>query len=597
MRGPDAGIADRVTAAALFGTVAIPLVPVPGILQFNAADDAVAGDIRVGFQGGKLHWSPALAARLRDLAPAQAILRAYRELGPDFLSSLDGQFALAVVDASEQRIILAVDPLGIERLTYRTSPSEIVFGYSAEQVARAATGPATLRLQSIFDYLVMHMVPAPDTVFAGVRKLRGGHCVVWEKGRLTEHRYWTPRFVEEGRGDFTQLSEGLHAALRTAVSECQPDEHTGAFLSGGLDSSTVAGVLRTVAGRPAHTFSIGFGYVDYDELDYARVANRHFGNTGHEYVIGARDIASAFPLIAKSYDEPFGNSSALPLYHCARFAREAGMDHLLAGDGGDELFAGNSRYARQGFFQRYQYVPRPMRSLAEALLSNWPDGILFSPVRKARNYVERASIPLPRRLEIWNLLFRLGPSTVLHPEFLAAIDVEAPLARMQEVWDSAPCHSDLNRMLFYDWQYTLADNDLRKVETMSRLAGIRVSYPMLHPAVRSLAQKVPPRLMLPGTRLRDFYKRAMVGFLPDAIITKPKHGFGLPFGLWLQDSAELRDMIFGNLSSLRARQIVEPGFLDRLLHLHGRDDAEYYGVFLWILAMLEQWMQEHRVSV
>lgn len=597
MRGPEAQIADQVTTAPLFGNLRIPAVTVSDILQLDAADDAADSGIRVGVQGGKLHWSPELAARLRHLPPAQAILLAYRERGPNFLDSLDGQFALAVVDQSDQRIILAVDPLGIERLTYRVASSEFVFGSSAEQVARATTGPVTLRLQAIFDYLVMHMVPAPDTVYDGVRKLRGGHCVVWEKGRLTERRYWAPRFVEEGRGDFAQLSEGLHAALRTAVSECQPGNRTGAFLSGGLDSSTVAGVLRKVADRPARTFSIGFGYADYDELDYARIANRHFGNIGHEYVIDARDIATAFPLIAKSYDEPFGNSSALPLYHCARLAREAGMDHLLAGDGGDELFGGNSRYARQGFFQRYQHVPRPLRSLAEALLSGWPDRLMFSPVRKARNYVERASIPLPRRLEIWNLLFRLGPAAVLHPEFLASIDVEAPLARMQELWDSAPCRSDLNRMLFYDWQYTLADNDLRKVETMSRLAGIRVSYPMLHPAVRSLAQQVPPGLMLPGTRLRDFYKRAMAGFLPVEIITKPKHGFGLPFGLWLQDSAELRDMIFGSLSSLRARQIVEPGFLDRLLHLHGRDDAEYYGVFLWILAMLEQWMQEHRVSV
>ena len=581
----------------LSGSLRLPLDGTSDDSRLQAPATAAADGIRVALAGGVLSWPDKLSARLGGLAPAEAILAAYRERGLGFLSSLEGRFALVVVDEPAQRVVLAVDPIGIERLTYRATPAALVFGSSAEVVARAADGPVAIRPQAVFDYLFMHMVPAPGTIFEGVRKLRGGHCVIWEGGRLTERRYWNPDFADEGPGNFEELAEGLRAALRTAVTECRPDDQTGAFLSGGLDSSTVAGMLRSVTAGPARTFSIGFGYADYDELEFARLANRHFGNLGHEYVIRAQDIADTFPLIARAYDEPFGNSSALPLFYCARLAKDSGVSHLLAGDGGDELFGGNSRYARQAFFQRYYRVPKALRALLESALRNWPEGLSLAPVRKARNYVERANTPLPRRLEIWNLLHRLGPSTVLHPEFLASVDVEAPLDGMQQVWDSAPCSSDLNRMLYYDWQYTLADSDLRKVETMSTLAGVRVSYPMLHPAVCSLARRVPPELMLPGTRLRDFYKRAMAGFLPDEIINKSKHGFGLPFGLWLQDSADLREMIFGNLSSLQARRIIEPGFLDRLLHLHGREDAEYYGVFLWILAMLEQWLQEHRMSV
>jgi asparagine synthase (glutamine-hydrolysing) len=152
-------------------------------------------------------------------------------------------------------------------------------------------------------------------------------------------------------------------------------------------------------------------------------------------------------------------------------------------------------------------------------------------------------------------------------------------------------------MLFYDWQFTLADNDLRKVNTMSALAGVQVSYPMLHPAVVSLAARLPVNLKMPGAKLRDFYKRAMVGFLPAEIIHKKKHGFSLPFGLWLQVSPELRERIYDNLRALRNRDIMNPEFIDRLLQLHWQDDARYYGVFIWVLAMLEQWLQEHKLSV
>jgi asparagine synthase (glutamine-hydrolysing) len=168
---------------------------------------------------------------------------------------------------------------------------------------------------------------------------------------------------------------------------------------------------------------------------------------------------------------------------------------------------------------------------------------------------------------------------------------------MQEVWDAAPCDSQLNRLLYYDWQYTLADNDLRKVETMVALAGVRVSYPMLHRDVIDVSLRVPPRMKMPGTRLRDFYKDAMAGYLPNEIIHKKKHGFGLPFGLWLNDSPRLRELVMDSLMGLKRRQIVRPAFLDRLLQLHGADDASYHGVFVWVLAMLEQWLQEHRFDV
>jgi asparagine synthase (glutamine-hydrolysing) len=532
-----------------------------------------------------------------SVAEPAAILEAYRRSGSDLLTSLRGRFALAIVDGEARRALLAIDPIGIERLTYAVRDQQLVFSVSAHAVASSPNVNAPVSNQALFDYMLLHVVPGPDTAFTGVRKLRAGTCLSFADGRVDVQRYWQPRFNEHAHASFSTLRDELKASLQEGVRSCRPDERTGAFLSGGLDSSSVAGVLSQVGPRPARTFSIGFGYPQYDELPYARIANARFGCEGHEYIVTGNDIADIFPRIGQTFDEPFGNSSALPVYCCARFAAENGIEHLLAGDGGDELFAGNSRYAEQLIFEHYLKVPAILRrALIEPVITHWPDPLAFWPIRKARGYVQKANTPLPRRLESWNVIYRSGPAEFLHPDFLGSVDPHAPLARMDEVWRSAPCQSTLNRMLYYDWQYTLADNDLRKVEAMSALARVRVSYPMLHPSVIAMSLRIPPQLKMPGTKLRHFYKRAMCDFLPQEIIHKKKHGFGLPFGLWLTQSAALRELIFGNLANLRARRIVRGQFLDRLLDLHGSDDASYYGVFLWVLAMLEQWLHDHALQ-
>jgi len=560
-------------------------------------------------------WAPALAnengvtvlvsgspsldgvAAATDATAATAILQGYRRLGDRIVDSLSGRFALAILEPERSRALLAVDPMGIERVTFWHSGNSLVFGSSAESVARFPLLNARLNHQALFDYLLLHMVPAPDTVFAGVSKLRAGTCAIFENDNVRVQRYWHPQFTTSRGDSFETLKQALHASLRSAVRAAHPDASTGAFLSGGLDSSSVAGVLSEVAPVAAQTFSIGFTYPQYDERSYARIANAHFGCRGHEYVVQGTDIVETFAQIARVYDEPFGNSSALPVYYCARLARDHGVSHLLAGDGGDELFAGNSRYAEHQIFERYHLLPAFLRQrLLEPLITCWPDALLLGPLRKARGYLAKANTPLPTRLEAYNVVTELGPAQFLHPDFLPTVDPRLPFRRMHEVWDAAGTANTVQRMLFYDWQYTLADNDLRKVESMTALAGVRVSYPMLHPDVVSMSLRVPPQIMMPGRQLRHFYKRATQGWLPQQIIDKKKHGFGLPFGLWLQDCPPLSELIFGNLAALRARRVVHPQVIERLLHLHRSEDASHYGVFLWVLAMLEQWFQEHRTA-
>jgi asparagine synthase (glutamine-hydrolysing) len=554
-----------------------------------------ADGIAVALRGRPL-WRTEEPRVTRAADPASAVLEAYRLRGVDFLQWLHGGFAVAIFDSRTRVTLLAVDRFGIERLCYTHQSGQLWFGSSAEAVARAPWCARRLHAPSLLDYLFFHMVPSPATVFAGVRKVPPAGVIVARGGHLSESIYWTPAFAAGSPTGLDSLSRELRSALESAVRAAQPDSATGAFLSGGLDSSTVAAILGQVTARRARTFSIGFGFEDYDELRYARIASARFGFDAIEYQVSPDDIVELFPVIARAYDEPFGNASALPTLCCARLARQRGVTHLVSGDGGDEIFAGNKRYAEQRVYERYQLIPRPLRSALETALRGFPSVLGGRLLRKGRGYVEQANVPLPERLESWNYLTRLGFANVLHPEFLRVVDPAAPFAHMRAVYADTPATTMLDRMLHYDWRFTLADNDLRKVGTMCELAGVRVSYPMLHPDVVDLSLRVPATMKMRGSQLRSFYKHAMREFLPAEIIHKKKHGFGLPFGLWLERSAPLAQLIDANLSSLRTRSLIRPEFIDQLRRLHGQSDASYYGVFVWTLAALEQWLGEHRLA-
>jgi len=547
--------------------------------------------VTVGLSGGPV-WLDGAEARL----PAEAVLGAYLRVGEGVLDGLTGRFSLAILDRNTACALIALDRMGIERLCYAVDGGRFTFGPSAIEVARAAGVVSRLRPQALFDYLLLHMIPSPDTVLQGVRKLEPGTCARFANGRVTVRRYWQPAFASSTT-PFPRLREDLLGALQAAVAACRPDQQTGAFLSGGLDSSTVAGMLGRVSGRPPRTFSMGFGAQEFNELEYARIAARHFGAERHEYEVTADDIVDAFRRVAAAFDEPFGNSSAVPTYLCARLAAEHGATQLLAGDGGDELFGGNERYARQRIFEAWQRIPASLRrSLIEPLAARIDPASRFAALRKLRSYVDQARIPLPERLESWNFIYRTDLDAMLDPEFRAAIDTRAPLTAMAQVYAQAPSADLLQRLLFYDWHYTLADSDLRKVGEMCRLAGVEVSYPMLDPRVIDLSLRVPSGLMMRGTELRSFYKRAVAGFLPDEILAKKKHGFGLPFGVWLKSHARLADLTFGLLGELKSRRVIRPAFIDRLIAEHREGHPGYYGYAIWDLAMLEAWFQEHRLA-
>jgi asparagine synthase (glutamine-hydrolysing) len=325
-------------------------------------------------------------------------------------------------------------------------------------------------------------------------------------------------------------------------------------------------------------------------MQYARIAAKRFGTEHHEYYVTPDDLVRSIPAVAAHYDQPFGNSSVLPAYYCAKMAHDDGVTRLLAGDGGDELFGGNARYAKQRVFGWYEGVPAPLRrGLLEPVLERTPIGRLPL-ARKGRSYVEQAKVPLPDRMQQYNLLLRLGLDNVFTPDFLAQVDEADALRQQQAVWQQVQGASALNRMLAYDWRYTLAEADLPKVRGSTQLAGVAVGFPFLEQALVDFSLALPTGYKLKGLKLRWFFKEALRGFLPDEILTKKKQGFGLPFGVWATRHEGLRTFATDALQSLRARGIVQPAFIDALLKEHLPTHPGYYGEMVWILMMLEAWI-------
>lgn len=541
---------------------------------------------------GPARWDdPTLAIQAAQNGLARSILDAYRAQGAAFLEKLHGAFALAVVDAQSRTALLAIDRLGIQPLAFAHTGTSLVFASDARAVAAHPAVNSELSAQGIFNYLFFHMVPSPGSIFSGVQKLLPGERVIWRQGELERDFYWRLGYGGENAGSFVEKARRMKSLLSDAVRTAADAPQVGAFLSGGTDSSTVVGMLTQCLGKPAETFSIGFDAEGYDEMEYARLATRHFGTHPHEYYLTPADVVAAIPKLAQAYDEPFGNASAVPAYYCAKLAHDSGVRVMLAGDGGDEIFGGNARYAKQKVFELYWQLPAWVRhSLIEPLSDAMPGvGLLH----KTKRYVEQARIPLPDRLETYNFLHREPLMNILAPDFLAQIQSAQPEALLRETYQRADAHSFIDRMLFLDLKFTLADNDLRKVNRCAEMAGVAVRYPMLDEALVAFSAKLTPDEKVRGQYLRYFFKNALADFLPREIIDKSKHGFGLPFGLWMQTHPELRALANDSLSALRKRGIVQPAYIDRLLDQHRGGHASYYGVMIWVLMMLEQWLAQN----
>jgi asparagine synthase (glutamine-hydrolysing) len=542
----------------------------------------------VAYRGRFAFADDDLAALAATQGPATALREGFERYGIDLPRHLLGRFAIGVRDR-RGRTLLAVDRFAIDTICYRLLDAGVTAHPRADV---AADRGATRDPQAIFDYLYFHDIPAPRTWFEGVARLPAAHRALVENGRASVARWWKPVFADGSATPFATLRDEFRALLRDATSRQLDGQRTGTFLSGGTDSSTIAGMLGAITGAPAPTFSIGFDASGYDEMEYARIAARHFGTEHHEYYVTPADLVAAIGDVARSYDQPFGNSSVVPAYFCARLAREHGVTRLLGGDGGDELFGGNSRYAKQRVFSAYDAIPGVVqRGLVEPLFADAAPLARLPVLRKLGSYVTQARVPLPDRLQMYNLVERIGIGEILTADFLASVDPQAPLRQQREAYAESAGAAPINRMLAFDWRYTLADNDLPKVVGATALAGLPVGFPFLDEAMVDFSLKLAPSDKLKGLKLRWFFKEALRGFLPDAILAKRKHGFGLPFGVWVAGHPALRDFAIQSIRDLGGRAIVRREFIDRLLGELLPAHPAYYGEMVWVLLILEQWLR------
>lgn len=522
--------------------------------------------------------------------PAEYFLKRWLGNSEEALSNIAGEFIVCMADDNQGQLMLAIDRLGTRSMAYQSIGDSLIFSTSLDALIKHPLATAQINSQSIYDYIYFHMIPSPDTIYKDHYRLLPGECLTFRNREITKRPYWKPAFIETSGRPFEELKSELRQLLHSSVRDAIGNASVGTFLSGGTDSSTLAGILGEVTGKPAQTYSIGFAAQGYDEMEYARIAARHFSTRHHEYYVTPDDVVTAIPQIAAIFDQPFGNASAIPAYYCARMAKEDGLSRILGGDGGDELFGGNERYAKQYIFSLYERLPAIIRKKVFEPWAKRVSGKTQQPLlRKMHRYIEQASIPMPARMETYNLLLQHGSDSVFTAEFLETVDLKYPELLLQQTFHQTQANSLINRMLAYDWKITLADNDLPKVVKACELAQIDVAFPLISDEIVAFSLQLKPDYKVRGTKLRYFFKEALKDFLPGEIIVKQKHGFGLPFGIWLQEHAQLKTLAADSLSDLKSRQIIRTDYIDTLLDQHLKEHASYHGTMIWILMMLECW--------
>ena len=547
---------------------------------------------------GSPRWlEPALQQTAERHGHGEALAEAWQTFGAAFLERVGGAFSFSVVDQGAGKTLLAVDRMGLQNLYFAASPGNTpVFGATPTDVRRRINGAAEISAQALFHYLVFWWIPAPLTIFSGLRRVLPGQRILIDhaSGQTEASYYWQMPYDEpsglDGEGLAALLRERMRAAVGRCVAQTDPDT-IGVFLSGGLDSSTVAGHFGEAAGRPARTYTIGFAEDGFDESEYAAATARHFGTRHRHYRMTADDFYASLPEIVRFSPEPFANTSIVPVYWCARMAREDGITLMLAGDGGDELFAGNSRYAEETIFAHYWRIPTPLRKLLETAL---PSSSSFAPLRKARSYVNYAKEPLPDRLLAGNFFSTVRIEDVFCDDVLHSLDRAGPFDVMRDAYHRTASRDRVQQMMHLDLKLILADGDLPKVNTACAAAGVDVRYPFLDDDVVELAAQIPSGVLMRGNRLRDFFKRSYAGFLAPETISKKKHGFGMPTMRWMKEHAGLERLALDSARDFGERGYLRRAFLDRIVseYRHATADTHASGMLCDIM-FLELWLKAH----
>ena len=514
----------------------------------------------------------------------EVIVHLYEEYGVDFVDRLRGMFAIALWDAKLQRLVLLRDRLGIKPLYYWVQEKRVLFGSELKCLLQAPGPKPAVNLQALNYYLSLGYVPDPHAIFEGVKKLLPGHMLVSQGGRVEIQKYWDLPWPEEQNAP---SEEDCCEHLRELLTECikmrlVSDVPLGALLSGGLDSSTVVGLMAGLVDRPVKTFSIGFAEKDFSELAYARQVAQYYGTDHHELIVEPQAVQMAESLIGY-FDEPFGDPSAIPTYLVSKLARES-VTVALSGDGGDELFAGYTRYPEARRQQVWDWIPKFVRTgVLQPLSRALPQGTY------GKGYLRRTALPngLARYLDGSVFPYTIKEQLV-SAEFQAQVGALNCTPELCRPISNGRGHTLLEQLLYFDTKSELPSDILTKVDRMSMAHSLEVRVPLLDHVFVEYVARLPMRFKLHGQTMKYIFKKAFGPQLPPGILHRPKMGFGIPLRHWF--AGDLRGFVRDVLFDSRALQrgYFRPAFLETLMreHASGRRD---HGYLLWSLMALEVW--------
>ncbi len=527
----------------------------------------------------------------RSRTDTEVLLYLYEDFGIDCVPMLRGMFAFAIWDARAQRLILARDRLGKKPLFYAVDDHGLTFASELKSLLKAGCR-TELDPVAIHHYLTFQYVPTPLTIFRGVRKLPPGHLLTYADGKASESKYWALSYAKgpETRSD-REYQEEFEALLKESVRlRLVSDVPLGAFLSGGLDSSAVAAEMTGAMDQPVQTFSVGFNDTSLNELPFARQVAAHLGAEHHELLVEP-DAVAVLPALVRVYDEPFGDSSAIPTYYLARFARQF-VTVALNGDGGDELLGGYPRYSLT-LWDSLTARNHSMRN--KDRLRTLLGGALW-----ARSASDRVLGTLDRLLAPLSLTYlgRISYFTPAEKERLYAPDFAAAVRghdsyRLLEQWFEEVHASDaLDLLLGVDTRSYLPDDLLVKMDRATMAHGLEVRSPLLDHKLVEFAAALPTHLKIRHHESKFLLKTVMRGRLPESVLQRPKQGFAVPIDRWFREEA--RDLVRDTLLSTRSigRGYFDPAQLRRLLDAH-QQEGERHGDRLYALLMLELWHREY----
>ena len=519
--------------------------------------------------------------RFATNSDTETIVHAYEEYGDDCVNHLRGMFTFAIWDRKRQRLLAARDRFGKKPLNYYWDGQRLIFGSEIKSILEAGI-PREINPIALDEYLVYRYVPTPNTLFKDVWKLPAAHILIYENGQISTKRYWELSFAPTCQDDEATAIERTRALLTEAVQvRLMSEVPLGAFLSGGIDSSIMVGLMSSMMSQPVKTFSIGFEENEYSELPYARQVAQYFGTDHHEFLVRP-DLISVLPQLVWDYDEPFADSSMLPTYYVSKLAREH-VTVVLTGDGGDEIFGGYTRYERELVISRIPALLRYLLGYGGMLM---PDGM-----RGKSRLLNLHHDLAARSVGVYKLFPDGSRASMFSSEYSALLRDHDPYERLISEFRTAP-HTDITAQLQYvDVRTHLTDDILVKVDKASMLNSLETRAPLLDQCLAEYVSSLPSSIRTRNGVLKYLLKKVAADILPAEILTRRKQGFEVPIKHWFR--SDLTDYARDLLDSPRAHQrgIFNPKFIHNLLKAHASTKLVNHGSPIWTLLCLELWFQ------